>query len=358
MTNKTNQELVALLTNPELKEAAGLQLLQQSPSIDDLKALFCNHVQQQAVWNILKSRGRKEELLGIFFWCDTEDALDVELEEALLKFDDLGHDELQLMMRHGCGKEATWQRLLKLSPDNRTLQLLVAQAQPPYNEIVTEYLLAQPDDNDTLREIVDRGTPKYKLIAWERLKKRQLSSYDLYLLLQSGFEKEILQMIFEDRQVLRDILKSYNLKEKWRDPAVAYLLANHPSKEELLEIVGYSGLWETAWAELLKLGIENDELIDLINHTRFRHMAWEQLKKQSPTFLQLEELFYEDMHVDEELCTEIAAYMLTLNASNEGLRELAFYWPAVKDAVIDRLLQQNPSEDDMKWVRNRSGKRD
>jgi hypothetical protein len=78
MTNKTNQELVALLTDPVLKEAAGYQLLQQSPSIDDLKALFCNHVQQQAVWNILKSRGRKEELLGIFYWCDTEDALDVE----------------------------------------------------------------------------------------------------------------------------------------------------------------------------------------------------------------------------------------------------------------------------------------
>jgi hypothetical protein len=258
------------------------------------------------------------------------------------------------MMGHGCGKEATWQRLLKLQPDNDSLHLLVAQAQPPYNEIVTEYLLNKPDDNDTLTWIIQFGTTNYKLIAWERLKKRKLTPHQVYLLLGSDLKEEVFQLMLDlkDRTLLCDIMHYGYLGKKWDDVVAAHLLATHPSKEELLEIMKHSGLWETAWAELLKLGIENDDLIDLIGHRRFRRLAWEQLKKQSPTFLQLEDLFHDDMDQDEALWPEIAAYMLTLNPSHQELQFLAFYIPATIDAVIDRLLQQNASEDDIKWVRN------
>jgi hypothetical protein len=57
MTNKTTQELVALLTDPVLKEAAGYQLLQQSPSIDDLE---CHSAR---TLRVLESRFEKYDLV-------------------------------------------------------------------------------------------------------------------------------------------------------------------------------------------------------------------------------------------------------------------------------------------------------
>jgi hypothetical protein len=61
MQNKSNNELVELLEYPDLKEAAGEQLMKQSPSNRELKELIRLDVQKQAAWALLKSRDTKEE---------------------------------------------------------------------------------------------------------------------------------------------------------------------------------------------------------------------------------------------------------------------------------------------------------
>ncbi len=69
-----------MLTDAEQKEAAGLQLLQQNPSENDLRELIHKKVQKTVAWEQLKKVASKKLLLNMMPWFDQKE----ELEEALL----------------------------------------------------------------------------------------------------------------------------------------------------------------------------------------------------------------------------------------------------------------------------------
>lgn len=351
MQNRPNEELVALLTDPQLKEASGLQLLQQSPSIEDLKALIRANVQKYAAWNMLKERATAANLIEMIGWCDLKD----ELEEALLKFNDLGIYDLELMMKHGYGI-ATWQRYNKASGGRIRIPAMLRNV--PCNDIIAEWLLSRLYDNDTLVYIIRCGTLNYQITAWRLLINLQPTVWQLGRLLDSDLKEEAWQLLLnlpiEKKDLHYLVMNSTGENVPGSNRAAAYLLATQPSREDLLCIVGYSSLWEPAWNELLKQGISNEELAELIKWTPCDDkLPWEQLKKQSPTCDDLIWAIDEEWNVYgyQKIVPEIAAYILTLNPPNDDLEFLIRYVPEIREQAIDRILQQNPSDKDMKLVR-------
>ncbi|PWV50607.1 hypothetical protein [Chitinophaga sp. S165] len=341
MQNKTNAELVALLDNEEMRDDAAMQLLQQSPSQNDLVQIIRRELHnKKAAWELYKSRATKEELYGDIHWIHVRDWL----EEPLLKFD-LNQEQLYRFLTYGGGREATWQRLLKTSPGKR--QLLDVLERSGYRNEVAAYLLTQPDDNELLSYIVqytDHGEA-----AWKRLKKNNPDKDCLETAMKSDYAAEAWELYLRFPVEKFDLYVLMHYNERMTDIVAAELLRREPTQKDLLEIVGHSSLWQPAWEELLKRGIGNFELASLIYGTRFKELAWEQLKKQSPTLHELlGAINYEDE--DNEYNAIIGAYMLQCSPTNQYLCYLIDYVAEVRDAAIDMLLKQSPNEKERELI--------
>lgn len=341
MQNKTNPELVALLDNEEMRDAAATQLLQQSPSQDDLCQIIRRELHNmKPAWELYQSRATKEELYGDIHWIHVRDWL----EEPLLKFD-LNQEELYRFLRYGGGREATWQRLLMTSPDKDLLLGLLSDS--GYANEIAAYLLAQADDNELLSYIV-RYTDHHKE-AWERLKNNNPDKDCLRTVMDTEYAIEAWELYLRFPVEKFDLYVLMNYNERLKDVVAAELLNREPTQNDLIGVVGNSSLWQPAWEELLKRGIDNFELANLISGTGFKELAWEQLKKQSPTMHQLRSAI-NDEDYESEYNAIVGAYMLECSPGNEDLRYLIDYVEEVREPAINMLLQQGPDERDLELI--------